>query len=329
MNLKHIMLATLLPLPLIAIAGTTMNTTNTPKENPMQSSLRKQYESKIDFRFDQPYAGNTNPRQMLDVYLPKNRTSTNPVPVIVYFHGGGWIGGDRLNYGGSRAATQVSSGNYAAVSVGYRLSNEAKWPAQIFDCKAAIRWIRGHAKEFNLDPDRIAVSGSSAGGHLVAMLGLTAGVKELEGNLGEFTNLSSAVTCVVNLCGPTDLASPINNVITNVIYGLLGGNAKDKPEAAKSASPITFVSKDAAPFLTVQGTKDVVVDLANAVNLDTALKQAGASSLLIKVIDGGHHFNGGPELDKRIQQFLDLHLRGVKTEISTAPIQCLNAKPAP
>ena len=123
---------------------------------------------------------------------------------------GGWSGGVRMMYANT-AAQLASTGQYAAVSVGYRLSGDAngKWPAQIHDCKAAIRWIRGHAKQFNLDPTRIAVAGSSAGGHLVSLLGTSGDVKELEGDLGPWTKESSRVTCVLNLCGPQDFTKAL------------------------------------------------------------------------------------------------------------------------
>jgi len=296
-----------------------------------RETLQKQFGPNVDIKFDQPYAGNTNPKQMVDLYLPKKRANDKPLPVVVYIHGGGWSGGDRIGYG-SAAAQQASSGNYAGVSVGYRLSGEAKWPAQIYDCKAAIRWVRGHAKEYNLDPDRIAVQGGSAGGHLVSLLGLTAGVKELEGDLGEFTKLSSKVTCVINRCGPTDMAAPLMQGEAALkddpaVSGLLGGSIKEKLAEAKAASPLTYVSKDAVPFLTAHGTMDMRVNFTNATNLDAALKKAGASSLLIAVTDGGHAMGGGPELEKRVRQFIDLHLRDIKSEISTTPIPTVAAAP--
>ncbi len=289
-----------------------------------RDAVKQKFDAAVEIRFDQPYAGNMNPRQMLDVYLPKKRSSDKSLPVVVFIHGGGWSGGDRAGYA-SQAAKQASSGDYAAISVGYRLSGEAKWPAQIHDAKAAIRWVRGHAKELGLDADRIAVMGSSAGGHLVSLLGLTAGNKELEGDVGTFGQFSSKVTCVINLCGPSDLTVPLMQGDAAkkddpAVTGLIGGSLKDRLEVAKQASPLTYVTKDAAPFLTVHGTKDLRVNFTSAVNLDAALKKAGASSLLIAVTDGGHGIGGGPELERRVQQFIDLHLRAIPGTISTEPI---------
>jgi len=290
-----------------------------------QEALQAALGSIIDFKFDQPYAGNANPKQMVDLMLPKKPSSDKPLPVVVYIHGGGWVGGDRKGSLGALVGW-VKSGNYAGVAVGYRLSNEAAWPAQIHDCKAAIRWIRGHAKEYNLDPDKICVQGASAGGHLVTLLGLTADNAKLNGEIGEFKDQSTAVTCVVNLCGPSDLTQPLMQgdaakVDDPAVAGLIGGELADKLEVAKEASPINYVRKDAPPILTVHGTADLRVDYVNATNLDEALKKAGAPSLLIPVTNGGHGINGGPELIARIVQFVELHLRGVPAEISTAPIE--------
>ncbi len=276
----------------------------------------------VERKADLPYAGNDNPRQALDLYLPKKRSTDKPLPVVVYIHGGGWSGGSRA--GGGMAAGFAASGNYAGISVGYRLSGEAKWPAQIHDCKAAIRWIRGHAKEYNLDPDRIGVTGTSAGGHLVCLLGLTQGVKELEGSIGEFTSLSSRVTCVANYCGPTDMAAPLMQGEAALkddpaVAGLLGGPIAEKAAEAKASSPLTYVGPGKPPFLTAHGTKDMRVNFTNATKLHEALTKAGNSSILLAMTDAGHGF-GSPELNKRVQQFFDMHLRGIQSEISSEPI---------
>ncbi len=138
---------------------------------------------KIRGELDVPYAGTSDPRQRLDLLLPTHRTAANkPLPVIVYIHGGGWSLGDKQQ-GLKYLKPFVETGDYAGVSIGYRLSQDATWPAQIHDCKAAIRWIRAVASRYNLDADRIAAIGHSAGGHLVSMLGTSDGVQEHEGTL--------------------------------------------------------------------------------------------------------------------------------------------------
>ena len=218
------------------------------------------------------------------------------------------------------------AGKYAAVSVGYRLSAEAHWPQQIFDCKAAIRWIRGHAKELNIDPDKIGATGASAGGHLVTLLGLTGGVKELEGDIGEYTSQSSRVTCVINVCGPTDLTLPLMQgdaakTDDPAVSGLLGGKVSQKLDLAKDASPLTYVTAEAVPIMTLHGTKDMRVNFTNAERLDEALKKVGATSLLIPMVNAGHGIPFGPELQQRVMAFWNMYLRGEKSDISTAPIE--------
>ncbi|NBV21660.1 MAG: alpha/beta hydrolase [Proteobacteria bacterium] len=329
MNSRTRSLAVQLPFLLTALfAAGTVFAQEKPKPLSLSEEIAKRYGDKVELHLNQPYAGTKNQFQMLDLYLPKQRVDNQPLPVVVHIHGGGWSSGNRAGYGGS-AAGLAASGKYAAISVGYRLSGEAKWPAQIHDCKAAIRWIRGHAKEFNLDPEHIGATGGSAGGHLVTLLGLTPGVKELEGNLGEFTSLSSAVTCVVNVCGPTDMTTVLIPGATTddpAVSGLLGGLVKDRLDLARQSSPLTYVTASAVPIMTIHGTKDMRVNFTNAEKLDAALKRAGTTSLLIPVTDAGHGVPFGPELNARVQQFWAMYLRGVKSEIATTPIQ---APPAP
>ena len=291
-----------------------------------QKLLETAARSEVEVRLDQSYADNANPKQMVDLYLPKKRNGDKPLPVVALIHGGGWVNGDRKGY--AAAAIQLArTGDYAAVGVGYRLTKEARWPEQIYDCKAAIRWIRGHAKEFNLDGAHIAVWGSSAGGHLSSLLGTSGDVKELEGGIGPFKSESSRVSCVVNLCGPEDFTKalmfdkdgkPI--VKDDAVIGLLGGTYEEKHAEAVAASPLTYVTKDDPPFLNIQGTDDKRVAFANAEWIHEALKKAGVPSLLVPIKNGGHGSVGHPEATKRATQFVGMHLRGIKAEIDTTPI---------
>ena len=285
--------------------------------------------NQVELRLDQPYAGNDNAKQKVDLYLPKKRNSDKPLPVVALIHGGGWVNGDRIGY--AAAAIQFArTGDYAAVSVGYRLTKEAHWPAQVYDCKAAIRWIRAHAKEFNLDPDKIAVMGSSAGGHLSSLLGTSGDVKELEGDLGPNTTFSSRVNGVVNLCGPEDFTKalmfdkegkPI--LKDDAVIGLLGGNYEEKHVEAIAASPVTYVSKDDPPFITFHGTKDQRVAFLHAEAIQAALQKNGVLSLVIPVNGGGHGSVGHPEVFRRSQQFIGKILHGFTIEIDTTPIPAL------
>lgn len=275
--------------------------------------------------FDQPYAGSENPKQQLDLFLPKERKSEKPLPVIVFIHGGAWKRGDRAHVA-SRVLDPVNGGHYAAVTVSYRLCDEAKWPAQIHDCKAAIRWVRGRAAEFGLDPERIGVWGSSAGGHLVSLLGTSAGVMELEGDLGRFTHLSSRVCCVVNQWGPQDLTVPLMSqdgkpvVEDPAVTDLLGGPVTQKRAAAVAASPVTYATPDDPPFLTLHGTADQRVAFQHGERIHAALTAVGVPSLLIPIVDGRHGATH-PEIGERIRDFLDKCLLDRNAEVLVTPIR--------
>ncbi|MDZ4404289.1 alpha/beta hydrolase [Prosthecobacter sp.] len=312
-----------LPLLLLAASPVLAQELSAPKQIVLSTAEKSQVEVKLD----QPYAGNTNPKQMVDVYLPKKRNSDKPLPVIAMIHGGGWVNGDRIGYA-ALGIQFARTGDYAAVGVGYRLTKEAHWPAQVHDCKAAIRWIRAHAKELNLDADKIAVWGSSAGGHLSSLLGTSGDVKELEGDLGPNTSFSSRVQCVVNLCGPEDFTQGLMfdkdgkpNWNDDAVSGLLSGNAQEKTAEAKAASPVTHVSKDDPPFITFHGTKDQRVAFLHAEAIHAALQKAGVTSLLVPITDGGHGSVSHPEVKVRGQQFTDKILRGIESTIDTSPLQ--------
>ena len=279
----------------------------------------------ITFELDIPYANTTNSRQRLDLYLPAKRKSEK-LPVIVFVHGGGWQQGNKSD-GARRLLPFVRTGEYAGVSLGYRLSGEATWPAQIHDSKAAIRWIRANAAKHALDADRIGLWGRSAGGHLVLMLGASGDVPELEGSLGPNTNVSSKVACVANFFGPSELLamvgqpSDIDRTKSNVPEAkLIGGGLRENPGKAKAASPITYVTANDPPVLTVHGTDDRIVPYDQAVRLDAALKKAGVPAYFV-TIDGGGHGDFGPAGNDRLRDFFDKYLRGERLEISTAKIQ--------
>lgn len=295
-----------------------------PRRPPTFAEIAERYRDQVEIRRDQVYASGGNRFQMVDVYLPKQRKSDRPLPVVAFVHGGGWAGGSRLFFT-ARACDYAATGDFVAVCVGYRLTSEASWPAQIHDCKAAIRWIRGHAEELNVNPDRIGVFGGSAGAHLAALLGTSGNVVRLDGDLGEFTNLPSRVQCVVNICGPADLTKPVCTgrsaaLLVELVTKLLGGTIEEKPDVAREASPITYVSAATPPMLTIHGTKDSLVDFQQSVAFDEALKKAGAKSLLVPMLDVDHNFSAGAETLRRIRQFFDIQLRDSPGEVSTTPI---------
>lgn len=264
------------------------------------------------------YVGQGNPRQMLDLYLPETKT-TRPRPLVVFIHGGGWENGSKDQ--AEILIELIKDKPYAGASINYRLTNEAIWPAQIHDCKAAIRALRAHAAENQIDPDKIAVFGISAGGHLVSLLGVTGGVKELEGELGPNLDQSSRVSCVLDFCGPSNfLTFAGEGTIINVddpetgLSKLIGGTVKNKPDIARNASPVTYITEDDAPFLIIHGNKDNIVRYAQATEFDAALEKARIPATLLTGTDGGHVFFS-PQLIEHMRNFLDRHLLGKNVQI--------------
>ena len=260
-----------------------------------------------------PYAGTDNARQRLDLALPLNRTSGKPLPVIAFIHGGAWRGGSREG-GLRRIRGFLKSGKYTGVSIGYRLSDEAKWPAQIHDCKAAIRWIKANAEKHGLDGGKIAVHGTSAGGHLVAMLGTSAGVKAMDGSIGPHAARGTKVACVVDYFGPTNFLrmNDFKGRIDHDAAGspesqLIGGPIQDNKRKTLTADPISYVSKEDSPFLIMHGTEDMAVAYNQSVILHSALKRADVPSALLTVTGGGHGVGVGV-LNEYVQKFIDGHL---------------------
>ena len=277
------------------------------------------YERKNDIA----YADNDNPRQALDLFLPK-KESKEPRPLLVFIHGGAWKGGNKR--GGHNQLRPFLDGEYAGASIGYRLSDEAIWPAQIHDCKAAIRWLRGNAKHYGIDPERIVVFGTSAGGHLVAMLGTSGEVEKLEGELGKHGDQSSRVSGVINFFGPSDMLSmgqsPAidHDAADSPESKLVGGKLADHQDQARSASPTTYVTDDDAPHFIAHGTKDRLVPFQQSELLHTKLKAANVSSYFIRMENGGHGF-AHPDLNERIRTFLTNTFEGTNAAISEEPIE--------
>ena len=265
---------------------------------------------------------------LLDLYLP-NSAST-PLPTVVWIHGGGWKAGTKAL---AKAAPLVQDG-YAVASIDYRLSGQASWPAQIHDCKAAIRWLRAHATDYGLDPDRFGVSGSSAGGHLATYLALSGGVAtttvgattiDVEGTVGDHLDVSSRVQAVVDYYGPTDLlrmsllpTTEDHDLPTSSESLLISGGAQSiqaLPELTATAGAIRLVSSDDPPLRAVQGTADLTVPYEQSERLWRAATESfGLDWDLIAVPDGGH---GGPGYPISLaREWFDLHLDARATRVT-------------
>lgn len=265
---------------------------------------------------DLDYSGNENPRQMLDLYLPEAASKDGAkLPLVCWIHGGGWQNGakDRARF----IEDLVKSGKFAGASIGYRLTDEAQWPSQIHDCKAAIRWLKANADKYGYDAEKIAVWGSSAGGHLVAMLGVAHDIENLEGTLGEHLDQTSEVACVVDYYGPAELlkmneqgSSMDHDAAKSPESKLVGGPQQETRDVAKDASPITHVTKDDEPILIVHGTKDPLVPYQQSVEFKKNLDAAGVPAIFVTVEDAGHGKGFPPEISKIAEQFITHHLLG-------------------
>lgn len=247
-----------------------------------------------------------------------------PFPAIVFIHGGGWYQGNRQGY--RSQIMEAAKRGYVAATISYRLmkfDEEKKetttatpnFPAQIHDAKASIRWLRANAKKYHVDPDRIGVTGGSAGGHLSLLVGLTDAQSNLEGEGGN-PDQSSRVQAVVNVFGPTDMAACHKTTVVAWIFRLfMGGTPVETAETYKAASPITYVSQDDPPVLTLHGDRDMLVPIAQATILDEKMKAAGAPHTLM-IFEGQGHGFGGEYAQRSMTatwEFFDQHLKPTRS----------------
>jgi len=256
--------------------------------------------------------GDGGVRQVLDIYLPVGPVPAGGRPVVVWIHGGGWQNGDKASAAG-RAAQLMPLG-FAVVGINYRLSGTYSHPAQINDCKGAIRWLRSHAAEYGLDDLRFGVWGSSAGGHLVALVGTSGDAEGIEGTVGGNEGKSSRVQAVVDYFGPADMmaittighlscASP-ESAMLGVCLGDVVANQNDPAWAddvalVNSASPRFYVSADDPPFHIAHGTSDPVVEMNQSVLLHGSLSAAGVVATLRLIPGDGHGLPQGEDTHSR------------------------------
>ena len=252
-----------------------------------------------------------------------------PMPAVLWVHGGGW---SRGSYKGNQAMALAAKGYFTA-TIEYRLSGEATWPAQIEDCKLGVRWLRANAAKYNVDPDKIGCWGSSAGGHLVACMGVMDDPR-FEGT-GGYPGVSSRVQAVVDYFGPTDMtkgSEGIQRAKEGVDapgpLGLFGAHFAEKPELWKDGSPLVYVKAGDPPFLIAHGDQDLTVPIAHSEKLVAALKKAGVPVEFIVVKGAEHDFRpvegvtavepDRPTLETAVLAFFDQHLKGITAPPSAA-----------
>jgi acetyl esterase/lipase len=295
--------------------------------------VREQLLRSVDIHKDLVYATVDGKELKLDLYVPKQKAPAGQVrPLVVWVHGGGWKGGSKEH----NPALFLLMDGYAVASINYRLTGVASFPAQIWDCKAAIRFLRAKAHDYGYDPSNIGVFGGSAGGHLAALMGTTNNHPELEGKVGDHLEVSSNVQAVVGWYGPTDLAveyfngkpfpkeritpmdparildtAPYKGPDSNELTDLLAGPPIRVMERALLASPIHHVSQYDTPFLIMHGERDNVVPVYQSRRFVEKLREFNVPVEYVEIPNAGH---GGaqffePEQLRRIQQFFNRHLR--------------------
>ena len=244
----------------------------------------------------------------LDLYRPKHAQGS--LPAVVCVHGGGWAKGTRQSHG--TLAKALAARGFVAVTISYRLSGEARFPAAIHDCKAAVRWLRANAKAYGVDPKRIGAAGLSAGGHLVALLATSAGVKALEGE-GGHPDRSSAIQAAVPMGAQTDFMSERNREVSaqrDIWQAFLGGSQEQQPDRYRLASPLTHLDAGDPPILFLSGEFDD--PSTHADKFRARMKELGIAGDFVAITGAPHGFMGGQdwfdECVERTAAFLKAHL---------------------
>jgi acetyl esterase/lipase len=286
------------------------------------------------------YGGANDSSQKLDIYMPTG--GAKPYAAVVWIHGGRFSSGSRTEANAAQLAGIIGPLGAAVVSIDYRLSGIAQWPAQIQDCKAAVRWIRAHASTYNFDPNRIGAAGGSAGGHLASFLGVAGNVgvttvgsatMDLEGSVGGSTAFSSAVQAVVDMYGLSDFLTLNDTCLqNNPVVSTLDHNAADGPESiliggpiqsnkdkCALAAPLHFVSPNNPPFCILHGKMDNLIPVCQSITFTAALRAAFSTNKkecqLIEYPTLGHGFDVNTSKDT-IKAFFTRSLINVKTNVN-------------
>ncbi len=251
---------------------------------------------------DIPYATVGSRTLRLDLHLPD--TDRTP-PLVIYLHGGAWSGGDK-----AEVPPFLVEGGYAVASLDFRSSEEARFPANVHDIRAGIRFLRAQADRYGYRADRIAVTGASSGGHLAALVGVTNDHADLEGQVGDHPGQSSRVQAIITWVGASNLATIIPQstpqgleVRVPALQALLGALPEEVPELTLLASPVAHVDAGDPPVLILHGDQDLTMPVNQALELDAAYRRAGLVAELMIIPGVGHvarPFFTGPAVDRAL-----------------------------
>ena len=251
--------------------------------------------------------------QHLQLNMARPSVGQGPFPAVVCIHGGGFRAGSREGF--NRLCLNLAQHGYVAVTVSYRLAPKYQFPAAVHDVKAAVRWMRANADKYNIDPNRIGTTGGSAGGHLAQFLGVTSDVGNFEGDGGN-ADYSSSVDCVVNFYGPSDFTKSYDASVdaAEVLPLFLGGNVQQERRRHIEASPLYWVTPNAAPTLCIHGTEDSYVAHEQAVWLIDRLKASQVEARLMTIDGADHGFRGATkevraEIEDARIAFFDKYLK--------------------
>lgn len=264
----------------------------------------------IEFQEEVPFG--TGGDVTLKLNLARPADLAERVPGLVFIHGGGWTGGNKDSF--DKEIKEMAKHGYVVASIDYRLAPEYSWPAQIEDCKCAVRWMRSHADDLGIDPERIGALGGSAGAHLALLLGTMDTDAGLEGD-GGWSEQPSKVQAVVSFVGPSDmraewkhanqarLLASLAGESPNVVEAFLGGAPEDVPDHYDQASPLFHVNKGDAPALLFQGTRDLLVPFPQAFDMATRLTKADVPGRVEFILGAGHSW-GGREMERTVDATL-------------------------
>ena len=262
----------------------------------------------VTYEPDVEYSNPDGQHLLLDLARPSK--GDGPFPAVLCIHGGGFRAGDRHGY--DALCLRLAQQGYVAATVEYRLAPKYQFPAAVFDCKAAVRWLRANAARYHLDPERVGVTGGSAGGHLALFLGVTGDVKQFEGDGGN-PDQSSRIACVVSFYGPSDFTQSYGHSkdAAEVLPLFLGGDLEKAHRRHIEASPLYWVTPDAAPTLCIHGDKDDYVAHEQATWIVDKLKAADVEADLLLIEGAGHGFHGkdAEKAEQAMTAFLDKHLK--------------------